>query len=104
MAGEAPLSVLGNLALDPLDRRVRVDGEVVDLTRMEFDLLLCLMHAPKRVLTRTELAENLWGTVYVTDHAIEALVSRLRSKILKAGGPSVVSSVRGVGYRLGVAS
>jgi DNA-binding response OmpR family regulator len=90
----------GDLQLDLLAREARVGGELVELTRIEFDLLAALAHHPRRVLTRDELKQAVWGTTFDGSHVLDAHLSRLRCKIRHAGGEKVAHAVRGVGYRL----
>ncbi len=91
----------GVFAIDPESREVRVGGAVVETTRMEFDLLDALTEAPKRVLTRAALRERVWGGGWFgDDHAVDVHVSNLRKKLAAAGAPSVIATVRGVGYKL----
>lgn len=92
------------LELDGVDidleaRTVRVGGQNVDLTKIQFDLLAALAENPKRVLTREQLVERVWGDWYGDDHHLDVHLSRLRQRITEAGGPRVGHSVRGVGFR-----
>jgi DNA-binding response OmpR family regulator len=82
-----------------LDRRaVTVEGEAVALTRKEFDLLAALARREGAVVERGELLEQVWGTTDASAaRTLEAHVASLRSKL---GAHEVVSTVRGVGYRL----
>jgi two-component system phosphate regulon response regulator PhoB len=90
-----------NLVLNSVEHAVSVDGSPVYLTRTEFDLLALLMDNPKRVYTHEELSRWIWHDPWNVDHhRLEAHVCRLRKKILIAGGPAIIGSVRGVGYRL----
>lgn len=90
----------GDLALDPAARRVSRAGFDVDLSTREFDLLLALMLAAGRVLTRDTLEQQLYGWGREVDsNSIEVHVHHLRRKL----GAGVVDTVRGVGYRLGTA-
>ncbi|NHB86121.1 winged helix-turn-helix transcriptional regulator [Tessaracoccus sp. HDW20] len=74
-------------------------GETVDLTRIQFDLLASLAEQPRRVLTREQLVERVWGGWFGTDHHLDVHLSRLRQRINQAGGPRVAHAVRGVGFR-----
>ncbi|MEP7161732.1 MAG: response regulator transcription factor [Dermatophilaceae bacterium] len=100
--GHARSSVLavGVVSIDPDTRRAFVGDVEVHLTRTEFELLRLLLSSGQRVLPRTEIVRAIWGDWPGDDHLIEVHVSRLRRKIVNAGGPSVVEAVRGVGYRL----
>jgi DNA-binding response OmpR family regulator len=92
----------GPLELDTEARTTRLNGELVHLTRTEFDLLVALMENPERVCTKDMLLERVWGEWYGDAHVVEVHMSRLRNKIKEAGGPKVGVVVRGVGWRLGV--
>ena len=73
-----------------------------DLTRIEFDLLGILLEQPTRVVPRDELVSRVWGSWFGDDHVVEVHLSRLRAKVVRAGGPRIGVAVRGVGYRLGL--
>jgi DNA-binding response OmpR family regulator len=92
----------GPLTLDTVAHEVTLDGEPLELTRTEFDLLFALMENPGRVVTRDALLERVWGEWYGDSHVVEVHISRLRNKVKKAGGPAVGVAVRGVGYKLGL--
>lgn len=93
--------VFGNLELNRIEHWVAVDGTAIDLTRTEFELLALLMDSPRRVYTHEELSRWIWHDPWSIDHhRLEAHVCRLRKKITTAGGPTIIASVRGVGYRL----
>jgi DNA-binding response OmpR family regulator len=79
-------------------------GERIDLTTAEFNLLGAFLDSPNRPLTRDQLMDRLKGADWTPlDRSIDAQVSRLRKKIEpEAGGPSLIKSVRGVGYVLAV--
>ena len=90
------------LDIDPLRRRVRMDGSDLRLTEQEFQLLYFLAGSPGRVFGREALLDAVWGSdTFVTTRSVDALVKRLRHQLRTAGGrESVVETVRGVGYRL----
>ncbi|MDD3825488.1 MAG: response regulator transcription factor [Anaerolineae bacterium] len=92
----------GPLAVDPASREARWDGALLDLTTLEFDLLLTLVRHAGQVLSREQLLQQVWGYDYFGDlRAVDAAVKRLRSK-LRAAAPQAeaVETVRGVGYKL----
>jgi DNA-binding response OmpR family regulator len=105
---EAPVSEeesvrrLAELEVDEESREVRVDGEVVDLTRTEFDLLAALASRPGRVLQRETLLREVWQTDWEGNlRLVEAHMSNLRRKLVAAGlSTPEIRTVRGVGYRL----
>jgi DNA-binding response OmpR family regulator len=90
------------LTVDEVTRRAHVHGRMVDLTRVEFDLLSCLLAAPGRVFTRAQLIDRVWGDGFaITDRTIDSHVKALRKKVGEAGGDAaLIETVRGVGYRV----
>ena len=90
------------LTVDESTRRAHVHGRTVDLTRVEFDLLSCLLAAPGRVFTRAQLIDRVWGDGFaITDRTIDSHVKALRKKVGEAGGDAaLIETVRGVGYRV----
>ena len=87
----------GRIELDPAARQVWCDGQPVELSQREFDLLQVFMLAAGRVLSRAQLEQHLyqWGSE-VSSNSVEVHVSHLRRKL----HPGVVETVRGVGYLL----
>jgi two-component system catabolic regulation response regulator CreB len=90
------------LAADEATRRATVNGRDMDLTRVEFDLLACLLGAPGRVFTRAQLIDRVWGDGFaITDRTVDSHVKGLRRKVAEAGGEAaLIETVRGVGYRV----
>lgn len=97
-----PLLLSDGVELNTDERTVTVRGTSLDMTRTEFDVLRVLMENPRRVVPRGELVERVWGPWFGDDHVLEVHISRMRNKVLKAGGPRIGVAVRGVGYRLGL--
>ncbi|WP_437625915.1 winged helix-turn-helix domain-containing protein [Sorangium sp. So ce1151] len=97
-AAPAPLPLI----VDEATRRAHVNGQKVDLTRVEFDLLACMLAAPGRVFTRAQLIDRVWGDGFaITDRTIDSHVKGLRKKVVEAGGDAdLIETVRGVGYRV----
>jgi two-component system response regulator MprA len=96
-----PVLEAGALRADLDTRGVTVDGRDVELTAREFDLLAYLMDAPGRVFTRDQIYEGVWGYSYLgNSKVIDFFVSALRRKLDPPSGPSVIRTVRGVGYTL----
>ena len=93
----------GDLELDPLAREVRVAGEPVELTKLEFDLLDALSGSPRVAFSRSQLLERVWGPSWFGDeHVVDVHVANLRKKLGDDGAsPRYVLTVRGVGYRMG---
>jgi two-component system catabolic regulation response regulator CreB len=90
------------LRVNEVTRRATVHGLDVELTRVEFDLLACLLAAPGRVFTRPQLIDRVWGDGFaITDRTIDSHVKALRKKVVEAGGDAgLIETVRGVGYRV----
>ena len=89
-----------DLELDDDTREVFRDGNPVDLTDTEFRLLRYLMSNPRRVLSRAQILDHVWEYDFAGDaRVLETYVSYLRRKLDKFG-PSLIVTVRGVGYAL----
>lgn len=89
---------LGPMCIELLTRRVSVDGSVVPLTRKEFDLLALLAQSPGVVFRREQIISEVWRTSWEgTGRTLEVHVASLRSKLRR---PTLIETVRGVGYRL----
>ncbi|MBO4207408.1 winged helix family transcriptional regulator [Micromonospora echinofusca] len=86
------------LHVHPDSRTVYRGGDPVALTRIEFDLLLHLTRNRRQVLTRRQLLDAVWGSVHVGERTVDVHVQRLRAKV--GDGRPLVTTVRGVGYRL----
>jgi two-component system, OmpR family, response regulator len=84
--------------VDARSRIVSRDGQEIALTRLEFDLLEHLLRHPRRVFSRAQLLNAVWGNAFTGTRTVDVHVRRLRQKL---DIPSLVSTVRGVGYRLG---
>jgi DNA-binding response OmpR family regulator len=88
--------VIGRVQLDPVSRKVMVDGAPVLLTATEFDLLEHLMEHPGRVFTRDQLLSQVWGYASVVGtRTVDVHVAQVRAKLNDA---SPIRTVRGVGY------
>jgi DNA-binding winged helix-turn-helix (wHTH) protein len=90
---------VGDLVVCADARRARRAGVDLDLTRVEFDLLVEFLRHRNRVLTKDALMASVWHHEPVTCNAIEARISRLRAK-LERRGSRLIHTVRGVGYVL----
>jgi two-component system copper resistance phosphate regulon response regulator CusR len=90
---------VGDLRLDVLRREVQRGAQRVELTAREFSVLELLMRHAGEVVTRTMLAEHVWGDHYDSlSNLIEVFVNRLRRKIEPEGEPRLLHTVRGAGY------
>ena len=88
------------LVVDRTQHRVIVDGQPVELTAKEFDLLAVLAEEPGRAVPRQELFSRVWDPVWIgTGKTLDVHVASLRKKL---GDPELIETVRGVGYRLAV--
>ena len=97
-AGAAMLKA-GPIAIDRAAHTVAVDGDAVDLTRIEYRLLLLLAERRGRVQTRPQLLESVWEAQSdIQTRTVDMHVQRLRAKLGKGG--DLVETVRGVGYRM----
>lgn len=94
---------LGALTLYPDSREISVDGQSVDLTYKEYDLLLCLWKYAGRTVSRVQLLREVWGYAADADtsRTVDYHVAQLRAKLLDdPSHPRFVQTVRGAGYRL----
>ncbi|HEU4898283.1 MAG TPA: response regulator transcription factor [Actinomycetota bacterium] len=98
-----PVRRFGDLSVDPAAREVRLGGDPVELTRLEFDLLEALSERPRVVFSRRQLLERAWGADWVGDeHLVEVHIANLRRKLGDdPHHPRYIRTVRGVGYRMG---
>jgi len=94
---------IGDLQLDVAGHEVKRGDERINLTPLEFDLLLALASKPQQVFTREMLLEQVWGYHYKADtRLVNVHVQRLRAKVEEdPDNPTIVMTVRGVGYRAG---
>jgi two-component system, OmpR family, response regulator MprA len=102
-AGSGPGKQLefADLSLDPDTRDVRRGQRSISLTRTEFSLLELLLANPRRVLTRGQILEQVWGYDFpTTGNALEVYIGYLRRKTEAEGEPRLIHTVRGVGYTL----
>jgi len=90
-----------DLSVDLEERSVQRAGQDIDLSAREFDLLATLIRRPKRVFTREELLDLVWGRDReVTLNTVETYVSYLRGKIDRDFDRKLLRTIRGVGYVL----
>ena len=85
-----------DLTVDPDSREAVLDGQILDLTAREFELLYTLLSSPGRVFTREMLLARLWGWDYYGDERIvDSHIKNLRRKLQR----DYIETVRGIGYR-----
>lgn len=94
---------LGNLELNPDKRSVAIDSNGLQLNRKEFDLLYYFVVNPNRVITKTTLAESVWGDNIDQADSLDFIYSQvknLRRKLKQAGATVELKAVYGFGYKL----
>ncbi len=91
------------LKLDPSRRQLSLNGQVIDLTRIEFDLMHALMSSPEHVFTRAELIESALDFDYEgMERSLDTHIKNLRKKIeIDPRNPQYIQTVYSIGYRLG---
>jgi two-component system alkaline phosphatase synthesis response regulator PhoP len=89
--------VFAHIRIEPTARRVWVGERLIDLTAVEFDLLLALAQHQGIVLSREQLLEKAWGYDYYGDtRVVDVHIGHIRQKL---GGEQYIETIRGVGYR-----
>jgi two-component system response regulator MprA len=92
---------LADLALNPASREVQRGGQDIALTGKEFELLQLLIRRPNQVHSRGAILEAVWGEHWVgDDNVLDVYVRTLRRKIERSGAPTLIHTVRGVGFML----
>jgi DNA-binding response OmpR family regulator len=92
---------IGPLMIDTARRLVFVQGDRIELTKREFDLLAVLAENAGVVLSRQRLLELVWGYDFDVDtNVADVFISYLRRKLEREGVPRVIQTVRGIGYVL----
>jgi two-component system response regulator MtrA len=99
----AEMLSIADVDIDVPAHKVTRNGEQISLTPLEFDLLVALARKPRQVFTRDVLLEQVWGYRHPADtRLVNVHVQRLRAKVEKdPENPTVVLTVRGVGYKAG---
>jgi len=96
---------VGDLEMDLRIRTVRRAGAIIALQPREFRLLEYLMRHAGEVVTRTMLLENVWDFHFEPrTNIVETHISRLRTKLYRAGAPDLIQTIRGAGYMLHAAA
>lgn len=92
---------VGDLELNPTERRVMREGKEIPLTLKEFGLLEYFMRHPNQVVNREDLLNHLWDFNYVGfSNVVDVHVKNLRRKLDEGNSKSVLETIRGIGYRL----
>lgn len=100
-AGEHKLLELADLSINVLTREVIMQGDHIDLTKTEYDLLEYLLQNKGLVLTRDQIIEHVWGYDFVGDsNILDVYIRYLRNKIDYSYKAKLIHTVRGVGYTL----
>jgi hypothetical protein len=100
VALRAPIEAPGEpgvIRLDPAPRAAFRDGRLLELSRLEYDLLLFFAEHPRQVFTRAQLLSRVWGHVHTGVRTVDVHISRLRTKL---ADHELITTVYGVGYRL----
>lgn len=93
------LAVGKNVVIDPERFEVKVEGEAITLTPVEFKILHLLAQSPGKVFTRDRILDHLWGNEKaVLDRTVDVHIKNLRDKLGDSG--DIIRNVRGVGYKL----
>lgn len=92
--------VYGDLTIDPNRREVYIQGELIGLSALEFNLLYCLARKPGRAWRRSELLQEVWDYEYEGEQrVVDVHIGQIRKKIEPdADQPSYIKTIRGVGY------
>ena len=95
--------IVDKLEINPASRQVFYSGELVELTKKEYDLLECLAQHENTVLTRNQLLDRVWGYEYLGDtNVVDVYIRYLRAKLDQKFDIKLIHTVRGVGYTLRV--
>lgn len=104
-AGEENIFRMGNISVDLKKARVLKDHREIDLTAMEYRLLLTLINNRGQVLSRNQLLEGIWDVAgdFVNDNTLTVYIKRIREKLEDdPAHPALIKTVRGLGYCLDV--
>jgi DNA-binding response OmpR family regulator len=96
--GASPVETLGAVTVDATAAKAWLKGKPLDLTALEYRLLLTFARHKGRILSRRQLLESVWdsGGNFVEDNTLTVYMKRLREKL---GDAAVIETVRGLGYR-----
>lgn len=95
---------VGNITVSVNDARVYKNGKDIELTALEYRLLLTLIQNRGQVLSRNQLLSGIWDIAgdYVNDNTLTVYIKRLRDKLEEdSAQPHIIETVRGMGYRIG---
>ena len=98
---ESKILKIADLTINLLTRKVEKQGDPIDLTQTEYDLLLYLIHNKGLVLTRDQIIEQVWGYDFVGDtNILDVYIRYLRNKIDYPYDTKLLQTIRGVGYTI----
>jgi len=90
-----------DVELVPSEREARRNGETMELTAREYELLELFLRHPRQVLTREQILQDVWGFDYLGDsNLVDVRIKYLRDKLEAGGRPRLIQTVRGAGYTL----
>jgi len=93
--------LIGNVEIDADAQVVTVKGQLIELTKTEYGVLTALAAREGHIISKVELLRQVWGEWFGDDHVIEVTISRLRSKLARAGATEqLITTHRGLGYRI----
>jgi DNA-binding response OmpR family regulator len=92
---------VGPIRLDTVGREVTVRERPIELTAKELAVLEFFMHHPGRALSRAQIEDHVWNYDFAGEsNLVEVYVGRIRRKLAAAGAPDMISTARGIGYRI----
>jgi DNA-binding response OmpR family regulator len=97
----SPLLSAGSIQLDTISREVTQNGETLDLTAKEFSILEFLLHNKGSAVSRFNMAEHVWGEdfdPFSMSNFIDVHIKNLRKKISSRKDPSIIRTIRGIGF------
>ena len=98
---DAKVVSVGELNVDPRRRTAFYDGQLLDLTKKEFDLIHVLANNPSFVMSREQLLNKVWGYDFDVDtNVVDVFIGYLRKKLEADGKKRIIQTVRGVGFVL----
>lgn len=93
--------LIANVEIDANAQVVTVNGQLIELSKTEYDVLTTLAGREGHIISKVELLREVWGEWFGDDHVIEVTISRLRTKLVRAGAPErLITTHRGLGYRI----
>lgn len=93
------------IAIDLMGKEVKIDGQLLSLTKKEYDLLIYFIANQGKVITKNAIAEHLWGDEMDLSDDFDFIythIKNLRKKMIEAGSKDYIKSMYGVGYKFGM--